>query len=498
MTESVDVLIVGAGLSGVGAAFHLMKRSPGKKFVILEGRSAVGGTWDLFRYPGIRSDSDMFTLGYSFKPWTESKAIADGPSIRRYVGQTSAAYGIDRHIRFNHKVKRASWDSQTARWTIEAEHDGQLKRYSAKFLMMCAGYYNYDEGYTPEFAGRERFHGRIIHPQHWPTDLDYSGKRVIVIGSGATAVTLVPAMTDRAAHVTMLQRSPTYMVSMPAEDKLANWMRKVLPAGLAYDLTRFRKVVFQQFFFRLARARPEKTKERLLELIREQLGPDYDMQTHFTPSYKPWEQRLCLVPDNDMFEAIRDGRASVVTDHIDTFTEKGIKLKSGTELEADIIVTATGLNLQMFGGADLVVDGKAMETGKLWAYRGAMYSDLPNFASVFGYTNASWTLRADLISEYVARLINYMDDNNFVQATPRMNLAHPDEKPFVDFSSGYFTRVADKLPKQTTQAPWKQNQSYLHDIMELRYGKLEDGALEFRRAEAPAAAEPAKEPIAAE
>jgi cation diffusion facilitator CzcD-associated flavoprotein CzcO len=496
-TESLDVLIVGAGLSGIGAAYHLMKRSPGKKFAILEGRGAVGGTWDLFRYPGIRSDSDMFTLGYSFKPWTEAKAIADGPSIRRYVGQTSAAYGIDRHIRFNHKVKRASWDSGAARWTVEAEHEGELKRYSAKFLLMCAGYYNYDEGYTPEFAGRERFQGRIIHPQLWPNDLDYSGKRVIVIGSGATAVTLVPAMTDRAAHVTMLQRSPTYMVSMPAEDKLANWMRKVLPAGLAYDLTRFRKVVFQQFFYRLARARPQKTKERLLALIREQLGPDYDMETHFTPRYNPWEQRLCLVPDNDMFEAIRDGRASIVTDQIETFTEKGIKLKSGQELEADIIVTATGLNLQMFGGAELVVDGKPVETGKLWAYRGAMYSDVPNFASVFGYTNASWTLRADLISEYFARLINYMDENNFVQATPRMNLAHPDEKPFVDFSSGYFQRVADKLPKQTSQAPWKQNQSYMHDLMELRYGKLEDGALEFKRA-AVAAPSEAKQTVAAE
>ncbi|MBN8606104.1 MAG: NAD(P)/FAD-dependent oxidoreductase [Caulobacterales bacterium] len=488
-SEHFDVLIVGAGLSGIGAAYHLQKNSPGKSYVILEGRDAIGGTWDLFRYPGIRSDSDMYTLGYAFKPWTEQKAIADGPSIRKYVNETARDYGIDRHIRFGHQVKRASWSSDEALWTIEAEAGGAPKTIKAKFVMMCAGYYRYDEGYTPNFEGVADFKGQIIHPQHWPENLDYAGKRVVVIGSGATAVTLVPSMTDKAGHVTMLQRSPTYMVSQPAEDAAANWLRGVLPAGLAYDITRFRKVLFQQLFFRLARARPAKTKERLLGLIREQLGPEYDIDTHFTPRYNPWEERLCLVPDNDMFEAIKRGKASVVTDQIERFTEKGLKLKSGQELEADIIVTATGLNLQMMGGTELVVDGEKVDTGKTYAYKGAMFSDVPNLVSVFGYTNASWTLRADLISEYACRLINYLHDYNLDQATPRMDLEDVHEKPFVDFSSGYFQRAKHLLPKQTTQAPWKQNQSYVHDMMDLRYGVLEDGALEFKRKPAPAGAE---------
>lgn len=480
-SEHFDVLIVGAGLSGIGAAYHLQKNCPDKSYVILEGREAIGGTWDLFRYPGIRSDSDMYTLGYAFKPWTEQKAIADGPSIRKYVNETARENGIDQHIRFAHQVRRASWSTQDGRWTIEADHDGERKSFTAKFVMMCAGYYRYDEGYTPNFEGVGDFKGQIIHPQHWPENLDYAGKRVIVIGSGATAVTLVPSLTDKAAHVTMLQRSPTYMVSQPAEDAAANWLRRWLPESVAYDITRFRKVVFQQLFFRLARARPAKTKERLLGLLREQLGPDYDLDTHFTPRYNPWEERLCLVPDNDMFLAIKQGKASVVTDHIDRFTEKGIKLKSGQELEADIIVTATGLNLQMMGGTELVVDGEKVDTGKTYAYKGAMFSDVPNLVSVFGYTNASWTLRADLISEYACRLINYLDDYNLDQATPRMNLEHVEEKPFVDFSSGYFQRAKHLLPKQTTMAPWKQNQSYVHDMMDLRYGALEDGVLEFKK-----------------
>jgi cation diffusion facilitator CzcD-associated flavoprotein CzcO len=496
-TESLDVLIVGAGLSGIGAAFHLMKRSPGKKFAILEGRGAVGGTWDLFRYPGIRSDSDMYTLGYNFKPWTESKAIADGPSIRRYVGQTSAAYGIDRHIRFNHKVKRASWDSETARWTVEAEHNGELKRFVAKFLLMCTGYYNYDAGYTPDFPGRERFQGRIVHPQLWPADLDYSGKRVIIIGSGATAMTLAPAMTDRASHVTMLQRSPTWVVSLPAEDKLANWMRKVLPENIAYDITRFRKILFQQFFFRMARKRPEKVKEQLLKLIREQLPADYDVNKHFTPSYNPWTQRLCLVPDNDLFVAIREGRLSMATDTIDTFTEKGIKLASGAELEADIIVTATGLDLQMMGGAEMFVDGEKVETGKSFAYKGVMLGNVPNMVWViFGYLNASWTLRADLISEYACRLINHMDEHGYDQARPRLE-GVTQELPFSDFSSGYFQRAAHILPKQMGVAPWIQSQSYARDLRDLRHGAIDDGVMEFRRRQ-DAAQPAAKDTIAAE
>jgi len=481
MNTEVDVLIIGAGLSGVGAGVYLKRDCPDKSFAILENRDAIGGTWDLFRYPGVRSDSDMFTLGYAFKPWKESKAIADGPSIKKYVNETAHEYGVYDHIRFKHKVKRASWSSADARWTVEAEHDGQPVRFVCKFLLSCAGYYNYDWGYAPAFVGAANFKGQLIHPQHWPENLDYAGKKVIVIGSGATAVTLVPSMTDKAAHVTMLQRSPTYMVSMPAEDALANWMRKRLPASWAYNITRLRKVVFQQVFFRLARKNPEKTKERLLGLVREQLGPDYDVDTHFTPRYNPWEQRLCLVPDNDMFLAIKEGKASVETGAIDRFTEKGIKLASGKELDADIIVTATGLNLQMWGGMELTVDGKRVDSGNVYAYKGAMYSDVPNFASVFGYTNASWTLRADLICEYVCRLVNYLSDYGLDQVTPRLRGDHTD-KPFVDFSSGYFERAKQILPRQTTTAPWKQNQSYAHDLMDLRYGALEDGVLEFTRA----------------
>lgn len=484
--EHFDVLVVGAGLSGVGAGVHLGKHCPGKSYVILERRDAIGGTWDLFRYPGIRSDSDMYTLGYNFKPWTEQKAIADGPSIWKYVNETADEYGIRQHIRFKHKVMRASWDSSAARWTVDAEHEGQIKRFTASFLLSCSGYYSYDQGYLPEFKGTERFKGRIIHPQQWPEDLDYAGKRVLVIGSGATAVTLVPSMTDKAAHVTMLQRSPTYMISLPAEDALANWMRKWLPAQLAYDLTRLRKTVFQQFFFRLARARPEKTKERLLDLVREQVG-DEVAKAHFTPRYNPWEQRLCLVPDNDMFLAIKEGKASVVTDTIDTFTENGIKLASGKELEADIIVTATGLALQMFGGADIIVDGAKVNAGKHYVYRGAMLSDVPNMAFVFGYTNASWTLKADLVSEYVCRLINYMDEYGLAICTPRLTGAYED-RPFADFSSGYFQRVAHLLPKQTDKAPWKLFQSYGHDMLNLRFGAIEDGVLAFERAPTKAAA----------
>ncbi len=488
MSEQFDVLIVGAGLSGIGAGYYLQRDCPGQSYVILENRDAIGGTWDLFRYPGIRSDSDMFTLGYGFKPWTESKAIADGPSIKKYVNQTADEYGIREHIRFKHRVVRTSWSSEEARWTVEAQHEGVTKTFKAKFVLMAAGYYNYDQGYSPAFKGSDQFKGQLIHPQHWPENLDYTGKRVVVIGSGATAVTLVPSMTDKAAHVTMLQRSPTYMVSLPAEDALANWMRRHLPAGLAYDITRLRKVLFQQIFFRMARNRPEQTRDRLLGLVREQLGPDYDMATHFTPRYNPWEQRLCLVPDNDMFIAIREGKASVVTDTIDTFTEKGIKLASGKELEADIIITATGLNLQMLGGAEVIVDGEKVETGQRYTYKGTMLSDVPNLAFVFGYTNASWTLRADLISEYVCRVIKYLDDYGLASATPRLGGIEHEDRPFADFSSGYFQRAEHLLPKQTTKAPWKQNQSYAHDMMDLRFGPIEDGVLELKRAPASSAA----------
>ena len=482
--EHFDVLIVGAGLSGVGAGYHLQDRSPDRSYVILEAREAIGGTWDLFRYPGIRSDSDMYTLGYSFKPWTDQKAIADGPSIWKYVNETAREYGIGKHIRFKHRVARAAWSSEEARWTVEAEHGGATKRFTANFLLMCSGYYKYEHGYMPDFKGMDRFKGPIIQPQLWPEDLDYSGKRVVVIGSGATAVTLVPAMTDKAAHVTMLQRTPTYMISLPSVDALGQRLRRWFSPQLAYDINRGFRTFFQQFFFRFARNRPEAFKKRLMKRIAEQL-PKETIEKHFTPPYNPWEQRLCLVPDNDMFEAIRSGKASVVTDHIETFTEKGIKLKSGEELEADIIVAATGLELQTLGGAEVFVDGRKVDTGKAYTYKGAMYSDVPNLISVFGYTNASWTLRADLILEYACRMINYLHEYGLAQVTPRLKGEHED-RPFVDFSSGYFQRAKHILPKQTTRAPWKQRQSYFHDILDLRYGAIEDGELEFKRAPEPA------------
>ena len=478
--EHVDVLIVGAGLSGIGAAYHLKKRCPGKTYAILEGREAIGGTWDLFRYPGIRSDSDMYTLGYSFKPWKAAKAIADGPSILSYVRETARENDVDRHIRFRHLVKRASWSTQTATWTVEAEHDGQTVKFSCGFLYMCAGYYRYSAGYTPDFPGAERFKGRIVHPQHWPEDLDYAGKKVVVIGSGATAVTLVPEMAKTAAHVTMLQRSPTYVVSRPAEDAAANWLRSKLPAMTAYGITRWKNVLFQMLFFNLARKKPEKTKERLLGLVREHLGPDYDVATHFTPRYNPWDQRLCLVPDADLFDSIKAGTSSVVTDHIETFTETGIQLKSGKTLEADIIVTATGLHMQLMSGMEVVVDGRVANLAQSMSYKGMMFSDVPNLASVFGYTNASWTLKADLTSEYVCRLINHMDRTGADYCVARQH-GHIEVAPWLDFSSGYVTRAMDQFPKQGLRKPWKVHQNYALDLVALRFGKVDDGVMKFGR-----------------
>src|SRR6201747_734783 len=393
-SEHLDLLIVGAGLSGIGAGYHLQQKCPGKTYVILEGRDCIGGTWDLFRYPGIRSDSDMFTLGYSFKPWIEAKAIADGPQILNYVRETAAENGIDRKIRFHHRVKRASWSSQEARWTVEAERtvgEGATETVSltCNFLFMCSGYYKYEAGYTPEFSGTADFAGRIVHPQKWPEDLDYSGKRVVVIGSGATAVTLVPEMAKRAAHVTMLQRSPTYVVARPAEDPLANKLRAKLSPKLAYHLIRWRNVLFGMYFFQLCRRKPARAKALILGGVKLAMGPDYDIATHFTPRYNPWEQRLCLVHDGDLFRSIKQGNASVVTNTIDSFTETGIRLKDGSELAADIIVTATGLNLQVLGGLEVAVDGRTVDFARELTYKGMMYADVPNMASAFGYTNAS-------------------------------------------------------------------------------------------------------------
>ncbi len=479
--EHFDVLIVGAGLSGVGAAWHLQNETkPARSYVILEGREAIGGTWDLFRYPGIRSDSDMYTLGYAFKPWTQAKAIADGPSILNYVRETAAENGIDRHIRFGHKVTAAAWSSEDARWTVTAvTADGATRTFTAGFVFLCGGYYSYDGGYLPAFPGYDRFKGALVHPQQWPQSLDYTGKRVVVIGSGATAVTLVPEMAKRAAHVTMLQRSPTYVVSRPAEDAMANKLREILPAKLAYSLVRWRNVLFGMWFFRLARNKPAAVKKNIIDMVRQALGPDYDVETHFTPRYNPWDQRLCLVPDADLFTALKDGTASVVTDHIETFDETGIQLTSGQHLDADVIVTATGLVLQVMNGLTLTVDGQAVDPGQTLSYKGMMYEGVPNLASAFGYTNASWTLKCDLTCEYVCRLLNQMARTGLRQVTPRNSDPEIERQPWLDFSSGYVARAMEKFPKQGSKAPWRLHQNYALDLMSLRYAKLEDGALAF-------------------
>ncbi len=483
-TEDVDVVIVGAGLSGIGAAYHLQDRCPDKSYLILEGRDAIGGTWDLFRYPGIRSDSDMHTLGYNFKPWRERKSIADGPSILKYVKDTAADNDIDKHIRYRHLVKKATWSSDEAVWTIEARDTGTGNTVVVRcnFMLMCSGYYSYDKGYTPEFKGRERFEGDIIHPQEWPEDLDYRDKKVLVIGSGATAVTLIPEMAKDAEHVMMLQRSPSYMVSLPDTDVIANFLRKILPDKLAYAITRWKNIRWQQSVYRRTRTKPEKVKEFLLNRVRKELGPDYDIETHFTPRYNPWDQRLCLVPNSDFFHSIRSGKASIVTDHLDTFTENGVLLESGEELEADIIITATGLNLILLGGAELVVDGQPVEMSNTFSYKAMMYTGVPNLVTTFGYINASWTLRADLTAEYACRLINHMSATGFRQCTPRLRDEDQDmpAQPWITaFSSGYMQRVMHKFPKQGDREPWQNTQNYGLDKKMIRDGPIDDGALFF-------------------
>ena len=480
--EYVDVLLVGAGISGIGAARHLQQRCPDRTWLILESREGIGGTWDLFRYPGIRSDSDMYTLGFAFKPWLEAKAIADGPSILEYVRETARENGIDAHIRFRHHVRSATFSSETALWTVEAERrdTGETVRFTCRWLHMCSGYYNYAEGYLPDFAGMESYRGRIVHPQFWPDDLDYKGKRIVVIGSGATAVTLVPAMAEDAAHVVMLQRSPTWIVSRPSEDNIANWLRRRLPAMLAYRLVRWKNVLLQQFFFHMARKRPEKVRTKLLDMVREELGPDYDVGTHFTPRYNPWQQRLCLVPDSDLFEAIRRNKASIVTGEIARFTETGLELKSGERLDADIIVTATGLKLQVLSDVAFTVDGERRDFSKLMTYKGMMFSDVPNLSYSFGYTNASWTLKADLTAGYLCRLLNHMRAKGCDLARPHRD-PEVEPIPFVDFTSGYFERARHLLPKQGSKKPWRLYQNYALDMASLKYGKVDDGTLKFSK-----------------
>lgn len=481
--EHVDVLIVGAGLSGICAAYYLQTRSPGKSYAILEGRDSIGGTWDLFRFPGIRSDSDMYTLGYSFHPWRNPKAIADGPSILGYIRETAQAFGIDCAIRFGHRLRRAVWSSADACWTVEVEHgpEQETMRMSCSFLYMCSGYYDYDQGYTPQWPGITQFAGRIVHPQHWPQDLDYTGKRVVVIGSGATAVTLVPAMAEQAAHVTMLQRSPSYIVAQPTQDASATWLRQLLPLRLAYAIIRWKYVLTGMYFYNQTRKQPALARHALLDQVQQQLGPDYDVATHFSPRYNPWDQRLCLAPDGDLFAAIRAGKVSVVTEHIDTFTPQGLRLRSGTELAADVIVTATGLSMKLMNGVQLVVDGVPVELGQTMSYKGMMYSDVPNLASAIGYTNASWTLKCELTSRYVCRLLNYMDRHGYRMCTPRKHDLSIGEEPLLSFTSGYVQRALPSLPKQGARRPWRLYQNYLLDLMALRFGRLDDGTMEFAR-----------------
>jgi cation diffusion facilitator CzcD-associated flavoprotein CzcO len=482
----VDVLIVGAGLSGIGAACHLTDKCPGRSYAILEAREAMGGTWDLFRYPGIRSDSDMFTLGFSFKPWVEGKAIADGPDILRYIHDTAREHGVEDHIRYGHKVRRAEWSSADAQWTVEAEvtATGETVRITCGFLFGCTGYYSYDHGHTPEFPGIERFQGRVVHPQQWSDDVDYAGKRVVVIGSGATAVTLVPAMAPAAEHVTMLQRSPTYIVALPAHDPIADALRRVLPAKVAHPIIRWKNILMMMGSFQLSRRAPGLMKAALRKGVLRHLPPDYEVDKHFNPAYDPWDQRLCLVPDGDLFKVLRHGDASIVTDRIDTFTETGIRLASGRELEADLVVSATGLDLIALGGITLYVDGEEVDYATRVAYRGMMLSDVPNAALALGYTNASWTLKCELICEAVCRLLNHMDANGFAVATPHVEDASMATHPFLkDLSSGYVQRSLHLFPRQGDDAPWRANQNYILDLRDMRRGRIDD-QIRFERAPA--------------
>jgi len=479
--EQFDVVIIGAGLSGIGAGCRLQTRCPGKRYVIFEARAEIGGTWDLFRYPGVRSDSDMFTLGYPFRPWKDAKAIADGPAILKYVRETAKEFGVDCHVRFQHRVHAASWSSEDARWLLEVKNvaNGETIQCTCDFLYGCTGYYRYDAGYEPSFPGADRFRGQFVHPQHWPEDLNYAGKKIVVIGSGATAVTLVPAMSHSAAHVTMLQRSPSYILSLPARDRVADLLRRVLPENAAHRILRWKNILISLGIYQLSRRAPNYMRRLFRQGAVKNLPQDYQVDTHFNPRYEPWDQRLCLVPDSDLFKAISAGRASVVTGQIDTFTEHGVRLESGQELEADIIVSATGLQMLALGAVQLTVDGAPVEPGQAFVYKGAMLSNVPNFAFCVGYTNASWTLRADLSSTFVCRLLNHMDRNDYRICTPACDPASLEARPLLGLTSGYVQRAAAHLPKQAGIKPWIIRQNYILDMLTMKLGRIEDGVLKF-------------------
>jgi monooxygenase len=498
-TDHVDVLIVGAGVSGIGCAYHLQTEQPGKSYAILEAREATGGTWDLFRYPGIRSDSDLHTFGYEFKPWRNDKSIADGPAILDYIRETAGENGIDRHIRLGHKVRRAAWDSATARWTVEAEHlaTGEVVTLTCGWLFCAGGYYSYDKGYTPDFPGLEDFGGTVVHPQHWPEDLDYSGKRVVVIGSGATAVTLIPAMAKDAAHVTMLQRTPSYIGTVPEKDPIAMLLKKRLSPDLAYKVTRRKNIFQQRAVYTISQRWPKVMKKLLRAGVKRQLPAGYPVDVHFNPPYNPWDQRLCAVPDGDLFKTIKKGDASVVTDRIATFTEKGIKLISGAELEADVIVTATGLDLLVFGGIELSVDGAPVDLSTRLVYKAMMVSDVPNFAFAIGYTNSSWTLKVDIVCEFLGRLIGELDRTGSDTCVPHPSDPAMETRPLLDFGAGYVQRAVHSFPKQGTQGPWKLAMSYASDVKNLRKGPVADPELRFEHRAAAAADETAAAPLAA-
>ncbi len=476
-----DVVIIGAGLSGIAAAYHIRDKCPDLSFVVLEGRASMGGTWDLFRYPGIRSDSDMYTLGFSFNPWENPKAIADGPAILQYIKDTAAKFGIDKKIRFNHKAEKASWSSEEKLWTIviAPTEEYPARTIECRFVFMCSGYYDYDEGHNPQFRGSETFEGKVIHPQKWDSSFDYDGKRVVIIGSGATAVTLVPELAKKASKVTMLQRSPSYIMNLPSEDIVANTLRKFLPSQTAHMLSRWKNILINIAFYTISRWYPQKIKGFLKRKIEKTLGERYD-ERDFDPAYNPWDQRLCLVPDNDLFDAINEGRVEIVTDTIEQFVPEGIRLISGKTISADMIVTATGLKIKLLGGMEIWTDNKFIETGRLHSYRGVMFDNVPNFAVAIGYTNASWTLKCDLNCFFVAKVLNHLTANNYTFCIPRFDSNRFDTEPLLDFDSNYIKRASDILPKQGSRTPWKVHQNYVRDLFSLKYSSVEDEFLEFR------------------